>query len=267
MWSDRAAFVGRLLLSVSRAGARYLFRGFCAALAVGLVAATPAGAIVGTSEIDTVDTNRVVTLLTKGPDGAGFCSAVVLRPRVVLTAAHCVRSPQDVAVLTRAETGEPKLSPAKAIERHPQYRADAVVSRRVSVDIALVLLASPLGDDYLPMTIGEGKTPAVGETITVLGYGVTRAGDTKSGGVLHRARLLVRAPLSDVLLWADGGDDPTGACSGDSGAPLIDENGDLIAVVAWADGGGKRGCGGLTQGPLLRPVRGWIDEVTRRWGS
>jgi V8-like Glu-specific endopeptidase len=266
MWSVLVSIARHASLGDRTVDARRVFRAALIAFALGVLTTGSAEAIVGTSEIDTDDGDRVVTLLTKGPEGAGFCSAVVLAPRVVLTAAHCVRSPQDVVVLTRTESGEPKLWPATAIARHPQYRTDAVASRRLSIDIALVLLASPLGNGNRPLPIAAESKFAVGDTVTLIGYGVTHAGDPTSGGTLHRARLTVRSPLSAVLLWADGGNDSTGACSGDSGSPLLNADGELIAIVAWADGGGRRGCGGVTQGPLLAPVRDWIDGVTRRWG-
>ena len=37
-----------------------------------------------------------------------------------------------------------------------------------------------------------------------------------------------------------------------------------IAIVAWAQAAHGRGCGGLTQGPLLAPLKGWIEETERR---
>src|ERR1700704_4236237 len=73
-------------------------------------------------------------------------------------------------------------------------------------------------------------------------------------------------PASTVLIWAA---DPTGraagACSGDSGAPIWSADGSAaIAIVAWAQAAHGRGCGGLTQGPLLAPLKGWIEETERR---
>jgi secreted trypsin-like serine protease len=83
--------------------------------------------------------------------------------------------------------------------------------------------------------------------------------------VLRSVRLAVRAPASRVLIWAA---DPTGkaagACSGDSGAPVWSPDGSTaIAIVAWAQASHGRGCGGLTQGPLLAPLKGWIEKTKR----
>ena len=55
-----------------------------------------------------------------------------------------------------------------------------------------------------------------------------------------------------------------GACNGDSGAPIWSADGSTaIAIVAWAQADG-RGCGGLTQGPLLAPLRTWIKETEHK---
>ena len=91
-------------------------------------------------------------------------------------------------------------------------------------------------------------------------------GDWKSGGQLRSVALAVREPASAVLIWAaDPAGREAGACSGDSGAPVWSADGSAaVAIVAWAQGPHGRGCGGLTQGPLLAPVKGWIEETERR---
>ena len=81
--------------------------------------------------------------------------------------------------------------------------------------------------------------------------------------------LAVREPASTVLIWAaDPGGREAGACNGDSGAPIWSADGSTaIAIVAWAQAPHGRGCGGLTQGPLLAPLKGWIEETERRLES
>src|SRR6202000_1728344 len=68
------------------------------ALAAALVAlSAPARALVG-AEPDRRFADRVAMVLIRGDDKAGFCSALVLSPRVLLTAAHCLRPLRDMAV-------------------------------------------------------------------------------------------------------------------------------------------------------------------------
>jgi len=83
---------------------------------------------------------------------------------------------------------------------------------------------------------------------------------------LRSVFLAVREPASSVLIWAaDPGGGVAGACSGDSGAPIWSADGaTAVAIATWAQAPHGRGCGGLTQGPRLAPLKGWIEETERR---
>jgi len=68
-------------------------------------------------------------------------------------------------------------------------------------------------------------------------------------------------------LWAE---DPNGAgagaCTGDSGGPILSEDGrQVLAIATWSAGNGRRHCGTVTQGPFVAPQRGWIDSVLKGW--
>ena len=238
-----------------------------AALAAALIlsaAASPAPALVG-ARPDARFADRVAMVLMRGPGEAGFCSALVLDSRTVLTAAHCLRRVADMAVHYRDASGAPVVIPVEAALAHPQYRADAIRARVESIDVALVRAARPL-DGFTGATLAAGEGPAVGDPVILTGYGATRDGDWKSGGSLRSVTLAVSAPASTVLVWAAGADGrAAGACSGDSGAPIWSADGETaVAIAAWAQGQHGRGCGGLTQGPRLAPLRRWIEEARRR---
>ena len=225
---------------------------------------SPACALVGAAP-DEQFADRVAMVLTRGADRAGFCSALVLNSRVLLTAAHCLRPLPDMAVHYRDGSGAPVIIPIDAAVPHPLYRPDAIERRVESIDVALIRTKRPVDARFVGGAIASSRPPAVGEAAIVSGYGVTKEGDWRSGGELRSVRLAVRAPASDVLIWAA---DPTGtdagACSGDSGAPIWSADGrTAVAIVAWAQAAHGRGCGGLTQGPLLAPLKGWIEETER----
>jgi hypothetical protein len=224
-----------------------------------------AWALVG-AEPDSRFADRVAMVLIRGGDKAGFCSALVLSPRVLLTAAHCLRPLRDMAVHYRDGAGAPVIIPIDAAIAHPLYRADAIKARVESIDLALIRTARPLDSRFAGAAIGEGGPPPIGASAIVSGFGAAREGDWSSGGELRSVTLAVREPASTVLIWAA---DPTGraagACNGDSGAPIWSADGSAaIAIVAWAQAAHGRGCGGLTQGPLLGPLKGWIKETERR---
>jgi hypothetical protein len=225
----------------------------------------PARALVGAVP-DGRFADRVAMVLTRGGDRAGFCSALVLSPRILLTAAHCLRRVSDMAVHYRDPTGAAVIIPVDAALAHPGYRADAVQARVESIDVALIRAARPLDPRFAAAAIGDGEPPPIGARAIVSGYGAAREGDWSSGGVLRSVTLAVREPASTVLIWAaDPGGREAGACNGDSGAPIWSADGSTaIAIVAWAQAPHGRGCGGLTQGPLLAPLKGWIEETEHR---
>jgi V8-like Glu-specific endopeptidase len=236
-----------------------------ALLLASAVASAPANALVGAVP-DERFADRVAMVLMRGPGEAGFCSALVLDDRTLLTAAHCLRPVRDMAVHYRDGSGEPVVIPVEAAVAHPQYRPDAIRARVESIDVALLRTARSLGARFEGAALASGDGPAVGESVILTGYGSTHEGDWKSGGALRSVTLAVRAPFSPVLVWAADRDGRlAGACSGDSGAPIWSADGvTAVAIAAWAQAQHGRGCGGLTQGPRLAPLKEWIDAAKRK---
>jgi hypothetical protein len=167
----------------------------------------------------------------------------------------------------RDPEGQPILVAVAATSMHPLYRADAVKRRVVSIDVGLVETATPLPERFRPAVLADGAAPAVGEAATVVGYGIGQEGKPKTGGALRVAELQVRAPASEILLWAaDPAETGAGACSGDSGGPIFAGDGKtIVAIVAWTSGAKGHKCGEITQGPLMAPLRDWIGSVMKRW--
>jgi Trypsin len=225
----------------------------------------PARALVGAAP-DGRFADRVAMVLIRGGDEAGFCSALVLSPRILLTAAHCLRPLRDMAVHYRDPSGAAVIIPVDNAVAHPLYRPNAIQARVESIDLALIRTTRPLDPRFVSAAIAVGAPPAIGAAAIVSGYGAAREGDWASGGTLRSVALAVREPASKVLIWAaDPAGREAGACNGDSGAPIWSADGSTaIAIVAWAQAPHGHGCGGLTQGPLLAPLRGWIEETERR---
>jgi hypothetical protein len=247
---------------------RWVFPRF---LAIGVaLSAGPAGALVGATEDDKSFASHLVMVINRGIDQTGFCTGVVIAPRVVLTAAHCLKSTDNMRIGYRSENGEPVfLEIAKAVA-HPLYRAESITKRVVSIDLALIETRAPLGPRFSPALLDDSGVATLGQRLRIFGYGVGREGDGKSAGVLRGATLTARAPLNAVLLWAaDPSGQGAGACTGDSGGPIVSvESAKVMAITAWS-AGAHRGsfCGALTQGALIGPQSDWIAGVLKTWDA
>jgi S1-C subfamily serine protease len=220
----------------------------------------PARAIVGDSAPDAALEAQSVMVLKRSHKGSGFCTGLVLSSRVVLTSAHCVARPIDTRLHWQNAQGEAVLIDVERVVTHPQFRAQAPKTRERSIDLALVRSTKPL--PFTPARLSSRDALGLGERVRIGGFGLTREGVGPSGGRFRAADLVVRAPLSHVLGWAQSGDGATlGACTGDSGGGMFDATGEVIGVVAWSSGAGKRRCGAVTQSILVAPERGWIERV------
>jgi secreted trypsin-like serine protease len=230
-------------------------------------AAAPASALVGTSAPAPELAPYVVMVLKRSGAASGFCSASVVAQDVVLTAAHCVAEPANTRIHFRDEKSEPVLLDVAAIVTHPAYHGDAARTRQVSIDMALIRLAKPLPARFKPVALADSGKIEPGDMFRIAGFGVTREGAAATSGVLHAGRIAARLPLSSILLWAsDPQNKGTGACTGDSGGPILAlDQPILIAVADWAEGVGKQRCGALTQGALVAPQRQWIESVMAGW--
>ena len=99
-------------------------------------------------------------------------------------------------------------------------------------------------------------------------------GDGKSGGTVRAANLVATGRpgnLQICLVDPRGKREGLGACTGDSGGPVFeDQQGRavVIGVVSWSTGpNGTAGCGGMTGVTPLSLYRDWILQTTRGWGA
>jgi len=230
-------------------------------LAVLLSLPHPASAIVGRSADGAKWQSQVVMVLSRSGNQAGFCSGVVLTRTIVVTAAHCVSNASETRVYL---PGQP-LIPLRRIARHPGFHADAPRTRSRSIDLALIETAEALPAEYTAPAVANRLRYELGTKFEIAGFGVAHEDDAKTSGTLRAGHVTLRAPLSSVLLWLEEPQHETGACTGDSGAPVFTEDGKLAAIVAFAEGSGSRLCGKLTQSVLIAPQRGWIEGVIAGW--
>ena len=205
-----------------------------------------------------------------------FCSGALIAPDIVLSAAHCVQAGADYKLVRYDAQRTPHLMNVRRIAIHPQFTAAAIAQNRASADIALIQLSEPLDGEPV-MAIGVPSEPLLaGKSFRVIGIGVTRRGDGKSGGVARVASLVAtgkpgRLQIRLVDPATGNTRDGLGACTGDSGAPAIEDQSGrdvVIGVVSWSTAANNAaGCGGLTGVTPLTLYRDWIVQTARGWGA
>jgi len=243
----------------------------CAALfavlaCAGVSSIPAANALVGKSRAAGPEARHTVMVLKRQRNGASFCSGAVVAPKVILTAAHCVYRASGIAIYAPIGANR-RLYVARRIAIHPGFRANAIRSRRRSIDLALVETRETLPSHLTPVAIsnGIGKRKAV--ALRIAGFGFRREGSESSGGQLRVMALAIRQPHSSILLWMRSQRGSYGgACTGDSGGPIFASNKMvLVGITVWARGTGKRRCGELTQAIRIAPQRAWIASTLAKW--
>jgi len=232
-----------------------------ALLSMGLLfQSSKASALVGASSDGEALSSSIVMVLKSTKGRASFCSASVIEKNIILTAAHCSAEPEHMMILLRRKGFADVFLQVEAVKVHPLYNAQSITNRRVSIDLALLRVNNPADGSLLPLGMTFDYQPRKESPVLIAGFGQTNEKDRKSEGHLRQSEIYIREPLSNILIWADGGPKTMkGACSGDSGGPLIDPvSRRIIAVTAWASGSQQSQCGSLTQGILLKPHLNWI---------
>lgn len=233
------------------------------------LSAPPALAVTGDAPPATGWAARPIVMLI---DSRGdLCTGTALAADLVLTAAHCVTRPIAYRVRTFQDGA---IIPVASVKPHPRFNMAAYAASRATADVALVKLKTPLPDIIVPAALAAERRVAVGETLTIAGFGVTKAGTAQGLGQPRMATLTVTGKPGSlqVRLYDPATRNQSaglGGCTGDSGAPAYDGEGPLvIGVVSWSTAAqNNEGCGGLTGITPLLNYRAWIVDTARTLGS
>ncbi|MEH1125978.1 serine protease [Micromonospora sp. CPCC 206061] len=190
------------------------------------------------------------------------CAGALTAPRVVLTAAHCVKGTGYDSSIT-VTAGSTDLHARDAIRVKSRYvmRAPGFRDATEGDDWALVQLAEDL--DLPLLRIATDRTYDRG-TFTVMGWGATREGGVRQQWHLREVDVpfvsdkTCGRPYRDLgygfvakkMLCA--GDPRRGgidACQGDSGGPLVRRDGSgrwiQVGIVSWGYGCARKGYAGV----------------------
>lgn len=234
-----------------------------------LVICTPAFALTGNAPPASGFAARGIVMVID-PRG-DLCTGTALTRDLVLTAAHCVARKLDYHVKT-FQTGQ--TISVRAIALHPRFDLASYAASRATADVALLKLAAPLADRVMPATLAPARRVALGETLTIAGFGVTAAGTARGLGAPRMATLTVTGDPGSLQirlydLATRNARTGLGACTGDSGAPAFEPASEaVIGVVSWSTApNDQEGCGGLTGVTPLLLYRAWIVETARKFNS
>jgi hypothetical protein len=189
--------------------------------------------------------------------GGKTCTATLIHPEIVTTAAHCVDAPSGVSGTVRF--GENVMSPTITVQgtcySNPGWNNIG------PSDYAYCKLNDPVvGLQIAPAAYGcELPFLSAGREVVLVGYGAT---ETSGSGVKHETVTIIQS-ISDHAKIGGGG---TGVCHGDSGGPAYvrlaaDEGGDdtwRAFAIASATTGGQ--CGNVAYYALIHEIVPWIEE-------
>ena len=248
-------------------------RRFLTLVASTVLLASPSYAIVGgAAPSNDGYADAVVTII--GSRG-NFCSGSLIAPTLVLTVAHCVQPGADYKIVEYDAKRTPQLKDVKRVAIHPGFQMQAMLAHRATADVALLQLEIPAKGKSPAQLIAPLQPISPGAKFTIAGIGVTVRGDGKSGGIIRTASLVATGkPGTLQIRLVDPGTDGTregfGACTGDSGGPVFEDQQSgptIIGVISWSTGpNGSAGCGGLTGVTPLTLYRDWILQTARQWG-
>jgi len=179
-----------------------------------------------------------------------YCTASLLAPRLLITAAHCINgdgggaagvAARDIDVFT---PGGDRRSGAARV-RVSEIVYDPQWTESVD-DIAFLVLDSSLGTPIISRlaTPAEVATLAAARAVvTYVGYGLTGPREEDSSRVSD-VPLAVSQPLTSSYrggraVFETRGDGVTGTCGGDSGGPwLVEREGQLLYLGPLSGGSG-----------------------------
>lgn len=166
----------------------------------------------------------VVAIVSPNGDATFVCSAEVIAPRVVLSAAHCFRGGNydktgwtfEIFVgadVHAAAAGDRRVAVTE-VRIHPDYQSPTPRADGSDADIAVAFVGEDLALPALPFNVLPLPPDLAGRAARYVGFG---ANDPAAKGRRHAETARVVSAAPDVVTIAAS----RSPCHGDSGGPLV----------------------------------------------
>lgn len=218
---------------------------------------------------DTGDPGVVLLYMTvPGQQGGSLCTAEVISPHVVLTAAHCTggENPAVTNATWRVYLGPDfskaaaaDLLPVKEAHFNPQFNVNNLAGG-YDVGVAILQNALPTTIKPLPYNHASIDTGFDGKTVRFVGYGLDNA-TAQTGAGIKRETTTTLTDHSALLLHFSDGTHET--CNGDSGGPAFMTVGGQEVIVGLTSYGDVA-CNMGGYDTRVDAVASWVDGFVKQ---
>jgi len=196
------------------------------AFLVSFIIANQSYALVDGINVKNDEFQNVVFLSTR----SGPCTALLINPRIALTAAHCVEArPEFISLSNTADKHQGNESNIEVMysKAHPSYTGvNSILTKDPAVDIGFILLSKDAPFKKIPLSSFK-KDELFSKTVFNVAFGnpgeMTHYKKYQKTSVLAEEKQL----SSPIYLYTKYMGEP-----GDSGSPLFDSDGKILAIAS-----------------------------------
>ena len=173
-----------------------------------------------------------------------LCGCSLIHPNVAVSAGHCQNLFPGLSIYLGGIL--PDRSDAKEVVEILEERVHPLYNRFIlDYDILVLRLSRPVTSLTPLAWNADPALPVDGDVLTVMGFGLTEYAGPRADELLQVEVPAVEQSMCEAVydditenMLCAGGELNEDSCTGDSGSPLIDENGIMVGIVSTGPSGG-----------------------------